>query len=151
MKELWNFIRVKHAELLTSAYFAGCFGLASAVFAPGFSTIFRLICTISSVIVLPRTVLRCLSPFLFGEKPAPPLSTTFRRTPPCTFPLMGTPSLSEPPRICTLCAGMSTAEPSIFSPILLPMSGAARASSSSTTFDVPALGSDTITLNFASC
>ncbi len=38
--------------------------------------------TISSVIVLPRTVFRFLSPFLFGLKPAPPLSTTFRRTPP---------------------------------------------------------------------
>jgi len=114
----------------------------------GFSMIFMFIWTISSVMTLPRIVLRCLAPSSGGMNPTPPLRTILRRTPPWTLGLMGKPSLSQPPVIWALFPGCSIIEPSIISPIFLPMSGAARASSSSTALDVPACGSETITLNF---
>ena len=129
-------------------YFLGFWFFVYVGFVDVFSMIFMFIWTISSVIMAPRTALRFRSPFFFGVKPVPPLRTTFRLTPPWTFPLIGTPSWSEPPVICTFCAGRSTMAPSIVSPTFLPISGVARVSSSSTTFEVPALGSDMTILNF---
>lgn len=105
--------------------------------------------TMSSVITLPRTNFLLRSPFWRGRKPTPRLRTASTLTPPCTSGLMGVPSLSLPPVIWRLTLGRLAIDPSITSPILLPMRGWALGPSTSTAWHLPVLGSDMLSLNLA--
>src|SRR5688572_3208808 len=106
----------------SSAFFS-FFGATSSMLTEPFCTTLQLICEISSPIELPRIILRLRRPSTSELKPMLfDMRNLFLIWPSMSF-LIGKPSLSEPPVICSSYPSRPRNSPLSVSPMCLPNTG----------------------------